>query len=83
MRVRRWTRKGCRSIQDYATGAWALSSNPMTELTLIQKKEQKRRALFEAQFSNAKAYRGVPYGKVTNGKAVHGRLTYRGVAYSK
>ena len=55
----------------------------MTELTLIQKKEQKRRALFEAQFSNAKAYRGVPYGKVTNGKAVHGRLAYRGVAYSK
>ena len=55
----------------------------MTELTLIQKKEQKRRALFEAQYTNAKAYRGVPYAKVTNGKAVHGSLTYRGVSYRK
>ena len=55
----------------------------MTILQHIQKKEQKRRALFEAQFSNAKAYRGVPYSKVTNGKAVHGRLTYRGVVYTK
>ena len=55
----------------------------MTILQHIQKKEQKRRALFEAQFSNAKAYRGIPYGKVANGKAVHGNLTYRGVSYSK
>jgi len=55
----------------------------MTILQHIQKKEQKRRALFEAQFSNAKAYRGVPYGKVANGKAVQGNLTYRGVSYAK
>ena len=55
----------------------------MTILQHIQKSEQKRRALLEAQYSSLKAYRGVPYGKVTNGKAVHGRLTYRGVAYSK
>lgn len=55
----------------------------MTILQHIQKKEQRRRALLEAQYSNAKAYRGVPYSHVTNGKAVHGSLTYRGVTYNK
>ena len=55
----------------------------MTLLQHIQKKELRRRALLEAQYSNAKAYRGVSYSHVTNGKAVHGPLTYRGVAYSK
>ena len=55
----------------------------MTELQLIKKQTMKRRALFEAQFTNAKAYRGVPYEHVTNGKPVHGSLTYRGVAYTK
>ena len=46
-------------------------------------KELKRRALLGAQYSNAKAYRGVPYQHITNGKAVHGSLTYRGVTYNK
>ena len=55
----------------------------MTELALIKKKELKRRALLEAQYTNAKAYRGVAYQNIANGKPVHGRLTYRGVAYSK
>ena len=55
----------------------------MTILQHVQKKEQKRRALFEAQFTNAKAYRGVPYSQVVNAKAVHGNLTYRGVSYNK
>lgn len=55
----------------------------MTILQHVQKKEQRRRALLGAQYTNAKAYRGVPYGKVANGKAVHGRLTYRGVSYNK
>ena len=55
----------------------------MTILQHLQKKEQKRRALLEAQYSNAKAYRGVPYSHVTNGKPVHGHLTYRGVSYDK
>lgn len=55
----------------------------MTELQLIKKQTLKRRALLEAQYSNAKAYRGVPYTSLANGKAVHGNLTYRGVSYSK
>ena len=55
----------------------------MTILQHVQKSEQKRRALLGAQYTSLKAYRGVPYGKVTNGKAVQGRLTYRGVSYTK
>ena len=55
----------------------------MTILQHIQKKEQRRRALLGAQYSSVKAYRGVSYAKVTNGKPVHGRLTYRGVSYQK
>ena len=55
----------------------------MTILQHIQKAEQKRRALLGAQYSSLKAYRGVPYEKVTNGKPVHGSLTYRGVSYSQ
>ena len=55
----------------------------MTALELIQKKELKRRALLGAQYTSLKAYRGVPYQHITNGKAVHGNLTYRGVAYTK
>lgn len=75
--------KGLQIDPGQATGTWALWRNPMTILQHIQKKEQKRRALFEAQFTNAKAYRGVPYGQVVNAKAVHGNLTYRGVSYAK
>lgn len=55
----------------------------MTILQHIQKKEQKRRALLGAQYSSVKAYRGVVYTKLANGKPVHGRLTYRGVQYRK
>jgi hypothetical protein len=55
----------------------------MTILQHVQKKEQKRRALFEAQFTNTKAYRGVRYDKLANGPAVHGNLTYRGANYIK
>lgn len=55
----------------------------MTILQHIQKKEQKRRALFLAQILNAKAYRGVSYEKLANQPAVHGNLTYRGVGYKK
>ena len=55
----------------------------MTILQHVQKKEQKRRALFEAQFTDAKAYRGVPYSQVVDAKAVHGNLTYRDVSYRK
>jgi len=55
----------------------------MTALDIIKRKELKRRALLGAQYSNAKAYRGVPYAHVTNGKAVHSSLTYRGVSYTK
>ena len=55
----------------------------MTILQHIQKQQLKRRALLEAQYNSLKAYRGVPYEHVTNGKAVHGNLTYRGVSYSK
>ena len=55
----------------------------MTILQHVQKKEQRRRALLGAQYSNTKAYRGVPYQHLTNGKPVHSRLTYRGVTYTK
>lgn len=55
----------------------------MTILQHVQKKEQRRKALLGAQYTNAKAYRGVKYTHITNGKPVHGSLTYRGVAYSK
>lgn len=55
----------------------------MTILQHLVKAEQKRRALLGAQYTSLKAYRGVPYGKVTNGKAVHGNLTYRGASYTK
>lgn len=55
----------------------------MTILQHVQKAEQRRRARIQAQYSNLKAYRGVPYEHVTNGKAIHGSLTYRGVAYKK
>ena len=55
----------------------------MTIFQHIQKKEQKRRALLGAQFTSAKAYRGVSYSKIANGKAVRGNLTYRGVKYTK
>ena len=55
-----------------------LNSGPETGV-----EELKRRALLGAQYSNAKAYRGVPYQHITNGKAVHGSLTYRGVTYNK
>ena len=55
----------------------------MTILQHLQAKEQKRRALLGAQYSSLKAYRGVRYGKLANGKAVHGSLTYRGVSYTK
>ena len=55
----------------------------MTILQHIQKKEQRRRALLEARYTSAKAYRGVPYQHITNGKPVHSNLTYRGVSYAK
>lgn len=53
----------------------------MTLLQILQKKELKRLALLEAQYTNTKAYRGVPYEHVTNGKPVHAKLTYRGISY--
>ena len=53
----------------------------MTILQHLQKKEIKRRALLGAQYNSLKAYRGVPYEHVTNGKAVHGTRIYRGVRY--
>lgn len=55
----------------------------MTILQLVQKAEQRRRARIEAQYTTLKAYRGVPYEHVTNGKPVRGSLTYRGVNYAK
>jgi len=55
----------------------------MTILQHVQKAEQKRRALLAAQYSSLKAYRGVPYEKAANGRAITGNLTYRGVDYSK
>ena len=58
-------------------------SNPMTILQHVQKKEQRRKALLGAQYTNAKTYRGVKYTHITNGKPVHGNLTYRGIAYIK
>jgi len=53
----------------------------MTIFQHLQKKEQRRRALLGAQFNSLKAYRGVPYEHVTNGKPVHAQLTYRGSSY--
>ena len=55
----------------------------MTILQHLQRKEQRRRALLGAQYSSLKAYRGVPYEHITNGKPIHGSLTYRGVSYTK
>lgn len=55
----------------------------MTILQHVQKAEQRRRARMQAQYSNLKAYRGVAYQHVTNGKPIHGSLTYRGVSYSR
>jgi len=55
----------------------------MTELQMIKRQTLKRRALLEAQYTSLKAYRGVPYTNIANGKAVHGNLTYRGVSYTK
>lgn len=55
----------------------------MTLLQYVQKSEQKRRALLQAQYTSLKAYRGVPYQNIANAKAVHGNLTYRGVSYSR
>ena len=55
----------------------------MTIFQHLQQKEQRRRARIQAQYSNLKAYRGVSYEKVTNGKAINGPLTYRGTKYSK
>ena len=55
----------------------------MTILQHVQKKEQRRKALLGAQYTNTKAYRGVQYSHITNGKPVQGSLTYRGVAYKK
>ncbi len=54
----------------------------MTILQHIQKAEQKRRALLAAQYNSAKAYRGVPYERVTKGKPVKAHLTYRGISYN-
>lgn len=55
----------------------------MTHLALIKKAATKRAALLSAQYSNAKAYRGVPYTRLTNMKPEPKcRLTYRGVPYN-
>lgn len=55
----------------------------MTILLHEQKKEQRRKALLGAQYTNTKAYRGVQYNRIANGKPIHGNLTYRGVTYKK
>jgi len=55
----------------------------MNTLEIIKKRTLKQRALFAAQYTNAKAYRGVPYKNLAAGPAVHGNLTYRGVSYNK
>ena len=54
----------------------------MSHLALIQKAAQKRFALLEAQYSNAKAYRGVAYDRfIVNQPSVAREMTYRGVKH--
>lgn len=54
----------------------------MSDLNHVKKAAQKKLALLECQYSNAKAYRGVPYQKLTNMKpAMKPELMYRGVPY--
>ena len=66
-----------------ATGPWAVQRTTMTHLALIQKAAAKRAALLSAQYSNAKAYRGIPYTRLTNMKPEPKcQLTYRGVPYN-
>ena len=54
----------------------------MTILQHVQKTEKRRRALLEAQYTNAKAYRGVPYENFDE-KTPRGVFTYRGVVYNR
>jgi hypothetical protein len=54
----------------------------MTILQHVQKAEKRRRALLEAQYTNAKAYRGVSYENF-NAKTPRGVFTYRGVVYNR
>lgn len=53
----------------------------MNILHIEQKKLQKRFALLAAQYTNAKAYRGVPYQSAPK-KVVHGEFVYRGHSYT-
>jgi len=54
----------------------------MSELQLAQLQLQKAQRRHEAALLSAKAYRGVPYERVTNGKPVTRNLIYRGVRYN-
>ena len=72
----------CRSILAVQRELGHCGANPMTILQHVQKAEQKRRAIFGAQYTSNKAYRGVPYGKIVNARPVHKHLTYRGVDYN-
>ena len=55
----------------------------MSELQLAQQQLQQAKRRHEAALLFAKAYRGVPYEHVTNGKPVgQVDLTYRGVRYN-
>ena len=58
----------------------------MSELQLAQQQLKRAKARYEAAALHAKAYRGVPYERVTNGKAVNQpgaapSFVYRGVRY--
>ena len=54
----------------------------MSELQLAQQQLKRAKARYEAALVTTKAYRGVPYNRVTNGRPAAGPRTYRGVRYN-
>lgn len=54
----------------------------MSELQIAKVQLERAKRRHEAALLSAKAYRGVPYEHVTNGKPVNGKRVYRGIAYN-
>ena len=54
----------------------------MSELQIAKVQLERAKRRHEAALLSAKAYRGVPYERVVNGKAIGGTRTYRGVSYN-
>lgn len=54
----------------------------MSELQIAQQQLIRAKARYDAALVTLKAYRGVPYNRVTNGKPVAGPRTYRGIRYN-